>query len=130
MTKPFDPTKPVQTRDGRPARIICCDRKHHNNHIVALVSGRDGAEQVYKYPASGLIYEVYTGRQHNDDLINVPTKVVRVSFHNVYSETIGTPWDSLESANNSSIRNRIGVLKMTYYEDGTFDHEKVSDAKA
>jgi hypothetical protein len=34
----FDPTKPVQTRDGRKARIICTDRKSIGGYpIVALI---------------------------------------------------------------------------------------------
>lgn len=129
MTKPFDPTKPVQTRDGRPARILCTDAKNPEYPIVALVDSPDGEGEM---PVSLTV----TGRFHDDrivtddDLINIPPKVVRVAFHNVYSETIGTPWPSLEYANNSFNQDRIGVLKVTYYEDGTFDHEKVSDVKA
>lgn len=37
--KPFDPTKPVQTRDGRKARIICTDAASPLP-IVALVTDK------------------------------------------------------------------------------------------
>ena len=42
MTK-FDPTKPVQTRDGREARIICTDVERKGDWpIVALIKTSDG----------------------------------------------------------------------------------------
>jgi len=69
----FDPTKPVQTIDGRKARIICTDRRHSSGTtIVALVESSaalPGEEVMRSYFASG--------RQRHDvpgphDLINVP----------------------------------------------------------
>jgi hypothetical protein len=42
-TTVFDPTKPVQTRDGRKARIICTDGKNEFP-IVALVTVAHGIE--------------------------------------------------------------------------------------
>src|SRR5690625_8008927 len=69
----FDPTKPVQTIDGRKARIICTDRRHSSGTtIVALVESSaalPGEEEMRSYFAYG--------RQRHDvpgphDLINVP----------------------------------------------------------
>ena len=42
MNKPFDPLKPVQTRDGRKARIICTDRKMDGFPILALIPSHSG----------------------------------------------------------------------------------------
>ena len=70
----FDPTKPVQTRDGRAARIICADRKMALGTIVALVTNEDGSE-------SHIITCGDTGRRSGYtldgpfDLINIPDHV-------------------------------------------------------
>jgi hypothetical protein len=67
MNEPFDPTKPVQCRNGRKARIICADAKHQNFPIVALVD-RDGAgECPVNFTKDGL---EFIGRDSDLDLIN------------------------------------------------------------
>ena len=43
MTKPLDFSKPVQTRDGQPVRILCTDRKHPNYTVIGLIE-IDGLE--------------------------------------------------------------------------------------
>ena len=55
--KPFDLQKakqgrPVCTRDGRKARIICFDRKSESP-ITVLVTEINGIEAVYSYPTNG-----------------------------------------------------------------------------
>ena len=45
--------KPVCTRDGRKARIICFDRKSETP-ITALVTELNGIEAVYSYPNNGI----------------------------------------------------------------------------
>jgi hypothetical protein len=69
MNEPFDPTKPVQCRNGRKARIICADAKHQNFPIVALVD-RDGVgECPVNFTKDGL---EFIGRDSDLDLINTP----------------------------------------------------------
>ena len=56
--KPFDiqkarEGKPVCTRDGRKARIICFDRKSETP-ITVLVTEINGIEAVYSYPNNGI----------------------------------------------------------------------------
>jgi hypothetical protein len=62
--------KPVCTRDGRKARIICFDRKYLYDgqafSIVALVNEGTYSESVYSYTKDGL-YE--PGKCHNHDLM-------------------------------------------------------------
>lgn len=72
MSKTFDPTKPVQTRDGRPARIICTDVKHQSPmfRIQALVEDTSGNEHSYPYSEDGR----FDFQEHDIDLINVPVK--------------------------------------------------------
>ena len=64
----FDPNKPVQTRDGRKARIICTDALMFHSPTIALVKGPDGWEKIYKYQEDGsLDFADDTGL----DLINI-----------------------------------------------------------
>ena len=66
----FDPTKPVQTRDGRKARILCTDAKG-GQPIVALVTTFDNeAEHVVRFRSDGGCYS--RGADPVHDLINVP----------------------------------------------------------
>lgn len=62
----FDPSKPVQTRDGHAARIICTDRKG-DRPIVALVD-HDDCEFVICKNVDG------TSLHCDSDLINIPER--------------------------------------------------------
>lgn len=77
-SRPFDPTKPVQTRDGRKARIICSDRAgpSGNYPIVALFGDSESLET---YTADGRSHSEQTNAR---DLVNVPERTER--FVNVY----------------------------------------------
>jgi len=85
----LDLTKPVQTRDGHPVRILCTDRKNVYP-VVGLVT-EYGDEHVRSWPASG---RFYADDPQGLDLINVPPKPVKY-FVNVYRNmngiTTGTP---------------------------------------
>jgi hypothetical protein len=72
----FDPTKPVQTKSGKKARIICTDRNLKNYPIVALISEHnDTVESFAYYNAKG---------EHllnsNEDLINIPKRHVHADL--------------------------------------------------
>ena len=65
---------PVQTRDGKKARILCFDRIA-STPIVALVKIRDTLEKVYQYDNNGRCYNS-NGRIKNDlvmDDVNADT---------------------------------------------------------
>lgn len=71
----FELTKPVKTRDGRAARIICVDRDHDEYPIVALVQDKtnggnltDG-EVVQYFTATGRAF--MAGPIVTGDLINL-----------------------------------------------------------
>mgnify|MGYP000550111845 CR=1 FL=1 len=66
----FDPTKPVQTRYGSPARIICTDRKG-GPPLLALVRGQEREERIFSFYPSG---QVYTTHCSGLDLVNVPER--------------------------------------------------------
>lgn len=69
MTK-FDPTKPVKTRDGREARIICTDRVGDNN-IIALVKDEDGGEYAISCNETG---KRWLSDECKEDLVNILEK--------------------------------------------------------
>ena len=79
----FDPTKPVQTRDGRKARIICTDRSINAADgwpIIALVKNRtDGYESVTHHNSAGLCLDC-----EDTDLINIPIRHTVELWVNVY----------------------------------------------
>lgn len=95
--KPFDiqkarEGKPVCTRDGRKARIICFD-KVNKRPIVALILD-DGCEFVYEYLSDG---KSYNGKDDSYDLMMLPEKKegwIIVSKN-------ATIYDSLEDAKKS-----------------------------
>ena len=77
--KPFDleaarSGKPVCTRDGRKARIICFDAKRKDEKsIIALVPSKDylGFEDLIAYPDNG---NYYGGHENDADLMMLPEK--------------------------------------------------------
>ncbi len=69
--KPFDPAKPVQTRDGREARIICNDFKNFNNPLIALIKNNNEYESVIFRKNNGRLHAVF---DNDDDLINIEEK--------------------------------------------------------
>lgn len=49
--------KPVCTKDGRPARIICFDRKSNEGYpIVALITNSNNNEDISTYNTAGKFY--------------------------------------------------------------------------
>lgn len=87
MVKRFDPTKPVRTRDGRPARIICTNRKSDHYPIVALLDAV-GTEYVMVHDLEG---RSCTGRDLASDLVNIPEKV---TIHIYRGKITGQIWAS------------------------------------
>lgn len=65
--KEFDPTKPVQTRDGRKARIICTDLKD-TKPLVVLVARENGIEDIQTYTMEGKFFCIGDDPR---DLINI-----------------------------------------------------------
>lgn len=94
--KPFDlqkakAGKPVCTRDGRKARIICFDYAGETGYypIVALVSydrGNNCYERVLKYTSDGL-FNKYGDYKHDEDLMMLPEK--EEGWVNIYHDREG-----------------------------------------
>lgn len=87
--KPFDLEaakrgEPVQTRDGRPARIICFDRVSSDGRyplVVAFFGCKPTHEDVSLYTPEGRYSEGCT-REHPLDLVMAP--VEREGWVNIY----------------------------------------------
>lgn len=86
--KPFDleaakAGKPVCTRDGRKARIICFDAKRKDGkNIMALIPSKEypGFEDLVAYPNNG---NYHGGHENDDDLMMLPEK--KEGWVNIYN---------------------------------------------
>lgn len=67
--KTLDVTKPVRTRDGRKARILCSDFVSKDFPIVAAVTQDDGTEATNYYTLAGCYWRSESAC--SDDLINI-----------------------------------------------------------
>ena len=101
--------KPVCTRDCRPVRILCFDRRG-TYPIVAIVSNVDN-DLVYAYTESGLC--IKEDEDDNLDLMMVGEK--RKMWVNVYSEYFDSPvicFDNLKPyATEEEAKNNINDPK-------------------
>jgi hypothetical protein len=104
---PFDPTKPVQTRDGRKVRIICTDAKDCQP-IIALITEK-GCEMPRQYDLNGSFF--YDGRECQTDLVNVPE--TKSFWSNVYDDGPRFPYHSREEADSTAdAPARLSVLEI------------------
>ena len=127
--KPFDiqkarEGKPVCTRDGRKARIICFDRrlfyKNVSYPILALVECSDGEDNVCGYTEKGKVL-IEDSAEYKDDLMMLPEK--KEGWVNVYKGIDGItfsrhPHISKEKAieEAGSLPGRIDTVKVFWEE--------------
>jgi hypothetical protein len=116
MEKKFDPTKPVQTRDGRKARIVDTNFKGilGQGQIVAIVSEPSGYETLVVYCDDGQMYE---DRNDVRNLVNVPEK--RGFWVNFYPDQNGLVFlhPSRKEADINAGANRV-ACKYVEFEEG------------
>lgn len=80
MNKQFDPKLPVATRDGKPVRILCTDRK--GPFCLAGLTTRAGEETPNVWTAEG---KFHSGPdEHPDDLVNRRAVFERSVWINVF----------------------------------------------
>lgn len=75
--KPFDIEKakagaPVQTRNGKPARILAYDFKSSSYPVAAAVEAHLGGESLQCYTDKGYYYD--SGKEEELDLVMAPVK--------------------------------------------------------
>lgn len=128
MDKVVDLSKPVQTRGGRKARIICTDRSYVGIDgdawpILALVetASRNNKEEIYAYCFEGdRLRSVFSNKSL--DLINVPEKTER--YYRLYTSKgrtkhishhpHATENEARKGAGGGGALIYTGILKITY----------------
>ena len=119
--KPFDlqkakAGKPVCTRDGRKARIICFDRrlfyKNVSYPILALVERSDGEDDVCGYNEKGKVL-IEDGAEYKDDLMMLPEK--KEGWVNVYKERIYSTKEEAIEATYDGV-TYIDTVKISWEE--------------
>lgn len=120
----LDLNKPIETSDGKKARVICSDRKSEYWPIVALVENPGGSEAVLYVDEDGAIQGFTT------NIVNVPVRTSK--YRNVYlnggpSGKHDTVVAALRAATLHDGRRdpgHIGVMKFDYidgvFQDATF----------
>ena len=110
--KPFNleeylknPSRKVETREGKPARIICTDAKSEKYQVVALVTKKDGQESLATFETSG---KYCSGYNSHLDLFFVPEK--KEGWLNIYRSESGfylrgNPYKSKEEADEVAKAN-------------------------
>jgi hypothetical protein len=79
--KPFDPNKPVQTRDGRKARILCADLR--GIYPIVAVVDNEFTEDVARFTATG---HFWSDQLTHSDLINIPEKRIVDVYTHFYAD--------------------------------------------
>lgn len=104
MTKPFDPTKPVQTRDGREAVIYAIYDENQSSKFGSI----HGAIKTENHWDS--FYWMNNGRtldneEKSTDLINIPAKIKFEFWVNLYrsGKVGGHCWTDQETAEDYTV---------------------------
>lgn len=113
----FNPNKPVQTRDGREARIIASDVQAEYP-IIAAIKNVDGSEfiETYKVDGASPYASCYTYCEDVVDLVNVPEK----KFARVLTtprgalRVSGRTFPTLAQARNAYATSRISGNTLGY----------------
>lgn len=101
--KPFDielakKKHPVQTRDGRPVRILCFDRKDKDCPVVALVPWKEDVikEELHSFTAEGKLCRC------DSDIDLFMATIKKEGWINLYKEDghieVGAVYDSKKEA--------------------------------
>lgn len=109
----FDPTKPVRTRDGRNARIVCTD-VNNSMPIIALIKDEYGKEWIAHYGIGG---NVYGYSQDKSDLVNIPERVER--WVNVFPIQYGWSVTNHKTKADADYTGecRVGLVKLVFEDD-------------
>lgn len=107
MPPSFDPTKPVQTRDGWPARILCTDFKSSKSLVAAIKYPYPDSEAIQYYNPDG---RVYLNQESGLDLINVPVKHTGwMNMYNVNTDYCSIKLHPSKEAADKAASNHHGV---------------------
>jgi hypothetical protein len=110
MNHKIDFSKPIQTRHGKPARIVCRDLKG-SYAVVAIVD--NGEEEIpFRYTSEGLFFN--RDMPHDYDLVNVKHRIKRSVWINLYHRNgmTGVTHDTKEQADEGSMGSRIACVEV------------------
>lgn len=119
--KPFDPTKPVQTRDGRKARIVCTDATQSDYPIVALIDSVFG-EVPYAFRKDGTRFPKEDLDMTEIDLINIPVKkegwvnVYAPGFQDFYVGWCSHAYRTKDQADKEAQPDRLDCVRIEWEE--------------
>jgi len=106
---------PVQTRDGRKARLICVDKKNADGYVlVVLVTDVEDRNNEYThwYQEDGKV-DKHNTCSSPSDLINVPVK--HTGWVNIYRKA-SRIYPTKEEADSCSGSDRIACIKIEFEE--------------
>ena len=104
--------KPIQTRDGRKARVVRTDVKSDHYSVICLVTQESGDEFVITCHHDGSRDTTFAG--HEADIINAPEKRTIEGWVNVYeSGHSGDFHSTKEYADATSGRKRIACVHVS-----------------
>lgn len=118
-----NPNRQIVTRDGRPAKIICTDRKFEflnaQYPVMALIKDfdNDSDESSLSFTIDG---KTIYGFDDNTDLFFVPEK--KEKWANVHRSPIGVNWlgkdiyDTEEEAKADTSKSRVATVKIEWEE--------------
>lgn len=107
----FDPTKPVETRDGRKARILATDKKGKYPIVALIMESSSGMEEVHLFSAKG-IWNI-EGTASSYDLVNVPEKFRYKKWVNFYPcGRCSAPHESKEIADAKAEADRCACVEV------------------
>ena len=104
-------TDKYQTRDGKPARVICVDKKTNPYPVIALVTLPNGAEVTCHYTLNG---ESTMGNEDSSDLILAP-KVIK-GWINVFKDGTQIIHGSQEAADLAAAIVHDTRIACIYFE--------------
>lgn len=115
MNIKLDLTKPVQTKDGKPVRILCTDAKNTSGYSVVGLIGMGEHESMQRWKTDGTPATVNTCF----NLVNVPEKPVKVEMWiNVYPDyQLGAEHSTRTRADSNATKKRIGIIRIEWIGD-------------
>jgi hypothetical protein len=112
----LDLTKPVCTRDGRPVRILCTDRKSSNGMpIVGAVADTTETESLSVWMKDGSF--IRSDYLHDRDLVQAPEPLVE-RWVNIYSNgtvyNAGCTHETWKAARHQGSVFSIACVKVSF----------------
>ena len=104
----IDFTKPVQTRDGKPVRVLCTDKA--GGHCIVGIVQHDTCDTVRTWTKDGLYWKASVSKY---DLVQAPVK--RSVWLNMYPDRVISYKDKV-NADMHAMQDRVACIEVHYTE--------------